>query len=210
MRAKLQLALDMPDLTQALRLLELVHDYVDVIEIGTPLLKSQGVRAIHEIRRAYPAKPRLADAKTMDTGEYEADFCFAAGANLMTVLGVADDSTISGAVRSAQRHQRTVVVDLLNVPQKTPRARRAAALGAQAVAVHSGIDQQRRGCTPLADLAELSEAELGIDVAVAGGIGPHSLDMILERHPQVVIVGGAITQAANPASVAAEMRERLG
>jgi 3-hexulose-6-phosphate synthase len=210
MGTKFQLALDMLDLTRGMQLLELVHDYVDVIEIGTPLLKYQGVRAVQEVRRAYPDKLVLADAKTMDTGEYEADFCFGAGADLMTVLGVADDATIGGAVRSAERYCRKVVVDLINVPQKALRARQAAELGAGAVAVHSGIDQQRRGCTPLADLAEISASILGIDVAVAGGIGPGSIDRVLELNPQVVIIGGAITQATDPAVVAATIRERLG
>ncbi len=210
MKAKLQLALDMLDLTQAMRLLDRVHDYLDIIEIGTPLLKYQGVDAIQKIRNAYPDKLVLADAKTMDTGEYEADFCFKAGADLMTVLGAADDATIAGAVRSAERHRRGVVVDLINVSHKSLRARQAAELGAAAVAVHSGIDQQRLGLTPLADLAEIAASKPGVDLAVAGGIGPSLVDLVLELCPQVVIVGGAITNAANPVPIAAFIRQKLG
>jgi len=44
----------------------------------------------------------LADTKIVDGGEIEAADAFAAGANIVTVLGVAEDETIRGVVRAAE------------------------------------------------------------------------------------------------------------
>ena len=40
----------------------------------------------------------------MDAGEFEADKCFEAGADIVTVLGVSNDETIEGCVRSAKKY----------------------------------------------------------------------------------------------------------
>ena len=50
------------------------------------------------------------------TGELEADIAFKAGADLVSVLGSADDSTIAGAVKAARAHNKGIVVDLIGVP----------------------------------------------------------------------------------------------
>ena len=210
MTTKLQLALDMLELDDARRVIDLVRDSIDIIEVGTPLLKYQGIEAVRRLRADYPEKTLLADTKTMDTGHYEADFCFDAGADMVTVLGVADDATIEGVARSAESHGGRAVVDLINAPDKLAKALRASQLGAHLVGVHSGIDQQNLGCTPLADLALLSTCETPIDISVAGGIGLNSLDDILRFAPQVIVVGGAITGAMDPRAVAYSMRERMG
>ena len=44
-----------------------------------------------------------ADLKIMDAGEHEANLAFNAGADIVTVLGVAHDETIRGVVRAARR-----------------------------------------------------------------------------------------------------------
>ena len=47
--------------------------YVDVIELGTPLIKQEGLSVVKYVKAAYPDKLVFADLKTMDTGELEAD-----------------------------------------------------------------------------------------------------------------------------------------
>ncbi len=49
----------------------------------------------------------FADLKTMDAGEPEAEIAFEAGADLVSVLGSADDSTIAGAVKAACADDKT-------------------------------------------------------------------------------------------------------
>jgi 3-hexulose-6-phosphate synthase len=207
-RPKLQLALDMLDQRQALAILEKTAEYIDIIEVGTPLLKYQGISIVHTIRQQYPDKTLLVDTKTMDVGQYEADFCFAAGADMVSVLGVADDNTIRGAFASARAHSGKVMVDLIGVPRVVERARFLDTLGVDYLGIHSGIDQQQRGKTPLQELREVS-ASVHTPLSVAGGINPATLPELLRYNPGIVVIGGAITQAQQPGAMAQAVREML-
>lgn len=206
---RLQLALDMLSSEAALAVAKTVEQYVDIIEVGTPLLKHEGISVVRLLRKNFPDKTLLVDLKTMDVGKYEADFAFAAGADMVTVLGVADDSTIAGAAASAAAHGKAVVVDLINVADKPARARHAQSLGVQFVAVHSGIDQQHQGQSPLTDLLAVKEA-VTIGVLVAGGIRLETLPEVMRLNPEIVVVGGAITGAADPVAAARAIREAMG
>lgn len=48
---KLQLALDDITLVDALVLVEKVKNYVDIIEIGSPFIIDEGMRAVREMRK---------------------------------------------------------------------------------------------------------------------------------------------------------------
>ena len=76
---KLQLALDRVDLSGVMAVLQEVGDLVDIVEIGTPVIIREGVRAVAETKRAFPKMEVLADLKIMDAGEYEASIAFDAG-----------------------------------------------------------------------------------------------------------------------------------
>lgn len=205
---KLQLALDMLSTQQALEVAEAAGDSVDIIEIGTPLIKHEGINVLKEIRSKFPNHEILVDLKSMDVGQYEADFCFENGADIVSVLGVADDATIQGTITSAKAHGKKVLVDLINVEDKVERAKSSLAWGADYVGIHSGIDQQNRGETPLNDLKNLSE-KASVPTAVAGGISLNTVDSIVDCQPEIVVVGGAITGAANAAEVAEEFKAKL-
>ena len=205
---RLQLALDMLSSEIALAISQAVEPYVDIIEIGTPLLKHEGIGVLRLLRKNFPDKTLLVDLKTMDVGQYEADFAFDAGADIVTVLGVADDATIAGAVASAEAHGKSVVVDIINVTNKPERARQIQDLGAHYIGIHSGIDQQMRGHSPLIDLRAVMNS-VNIGVLVAGGIRLETLGEVLAMKPNIVVVGGAITSAANPAFIARTMKEHI-
>lgn len=205
---RLQLALDMLDSEVALRLTESVRPYVDIIEIGTPLIKHEGLGILKLLRKHFPEKTILVDLKTMDVGQYEADFCFGEGADMVTVLGVADDATIAGAIQSASAHGKSAVVDLINVSNKPARARQAEVLGAKYVAVHSGIDQQKRGHSPLTDLRGVQDS-VKIGVMVVGGIRLETLQDVTPLSPHIIVVGGGITSASDPTATARAMSEAI-
>ena len=86
----LQLALDAP---AHLAVVDDLRDVVDIVEIGTPLLKRFGLSAISTVREIAPNVPVLADTKTVDGGKFEAEMVFAAGATFMTVLSCAPEAT---------------------------------------------------------------------------------------------------------------------
>ena len=95
---KLQVAMDVLDLPSALTLAGKVAGSVDILELGTPLVKSAGIGAVSAIKAAHPDKLVFADMKTADAGALEAELAFDAGADLVTVMGAVDDATIRGAV----------------------------------------------------------------------------------------------------------------
>lgn len=205
---KLQLALD-GDLAGSLAVLAQVHEYVDIIEVGTPLVYREGMVAVRQIRAAYPHLTLLADLKIMDAGDEEATIAFEAGADLVTVMGAAHDNTVRGAVSAAKRYGGRAVVDMLQVSDIEARARELLALGSHYLCIHTAYDLQYSGGTPLAHLRLLREALPDAPLAAAGGIKLGTLDNVLDYRPEIIIVGGAITRAAQPAEIARQMHERI-
>ncbi|WP_201783316.1 orotidine 5'-phosphate decarboxylase / HUMPS family protein [Hymenobacter sp. AT01-02] len=104
--AKLQVAIDLLTTKDALELAGKVAPYIDIIELGTPLIKSEGLAVITAMKQAFPDKLVFADFKTADAGELEADMAFKAGADYITILGATGNATIEGAVKAAKAHGR--------------------------------------------------------------------------------------------------------
>lgn len=63
---KLQFAMDTLSTEAALELAAAAAPYVDILELGTPLIKSAGLSAITAIKQAHPDKVVFADLKTRD------------------------------------------------------------------------------------------------------------------------------------------------
>lgn len=203
----IQVALDSLDFGQTLRLASLTAPYVDIIEIGTPCVKCNGLPLVKAMRALFPDKLLLVDLKTMDAGKYEVTPFYDAGADIVTVLGLADLSTIKGVVEAAKEHGKEAQVDLINVPNKSERAKEVVELGAQIVGVHTGIDQQLAGQTPFADLQEIVGLALPVKVSVAGGIKPETVEQVVKAGADIMVVGGAITGSEDPAAAARKIRE---
>ncbi|MCY4069780.1 MAG: orotidine 5'-phosphate decarboxylase [Chloroflexi bacterium] len=206
--AKLQLALD-GDLQGSLEVLEKAHPHVDIIEIGTPLVFREGMRAVRAIRAAYPGLRLLADLKIMDAGEAEADIAFGAGADMITVLGLSGDETIQGALASAEKHAGQVMIDMMAVTDLVARAAELMGLGCDLLCLHTAHDQQSRRGSPWRQLAQLREAYPPLSLAIAGGLSLEVLTQILPHHPQIVVVGSAITAAADPGLAARLIHEGI-
>ena len=205
---KLQLAMDVLTTADALALAGKVAPYVDIIELGTPLIKAEGLRAVTAIKQAHPDKIVFADLKTMDTGELEADIAFTAGADLVTVLGTAGDSTIIGAVKAATAHGKGIVVDLIGVADKETRAREVTAFGVEFVEMHAGLDEQAEEGFTLQTLLT-DGANSGVAFSVAGGVNASTIASVQQSGASVAVAGGAIYGASDPAAAAAELRAAI-
>ena len=205
---KLQVAMDVLTTEAALVLAGQVAEYVDIIELGTPVIKAAGLSAVTAVKNAHPDKIVFADMKTMDAGELEADIAFKAGADLVTVLGTADDSTIAGAVKAAKAHNKGIVVDLIGVADKVTRAKEARALGAKFVEMHAGLDEQ---ALPGFDLTGLlrAGAEARVPFSVAGGVKLATIESVQKAGADVAVVGGGIYSAADPALAAKQLRAAI-
>ncbi|UQN29883.1 3-hexulose-6-phosphate synthase [Brachybacterium kimchii] len=205
---RLQFAMDTLTTESALDLAAKAAPYVDILELGTPLIKSEGLAAITAVKAAHPDKTVFADLKTMDAGELEADITFAAGADLVTVLGVAGDSTIAGAVAAATKHGKGVVVDLIGVSDKAARAREVVALGAVFVEMHAGLDEQAEDGYSLDALLAAGEAA-EVPFSVAGGVSADSVEAVQQAGADVAVAGSAIYSASDVAAAAAAIRSAI-
>lgn len=205
----LQVALDVYNLDRALQIGgEAVAGGADWVEAGTPLIKSEGLAAVRELKKAFPGKTIVADMKVMDVGGMEAEMAIKAGAGVVTVLGASDDGTIREAVEAARKYGGQIMVDLIAVADKPKRAREAEALGAHMVGLHVGVDEQMKGMSPVALVKEIRAATT-LPIAVAGGLTSETLAPLIEAGADVLIVGGAITKAQDATAATKRLREAV-
>jgi 3-hexulose-6-phosphate synthase len=206
---QLQLALDLVTIPEAKDLVKEVAEYVDIVEIGTPVVINEGLRAVKEIKEAFPSMTVLADLKIMDAAGYEVMKASEAGADIITVLGAAEDVTIKGAVEEAKKRGKKILVDMIGVKNLEERAKEVDAFGVDYICVHTGYDLQAVGKNSLEDLLTIKRVVKHAKTAIAGGIKLETLPEVVKAQPDLVIVGGGITGQADKKAVAAEMKKMI-
>lgn len=209
----LQVALDVIDLDLALKIAEAcVKAEADILEAGTPLIKSVGVRAVKELKSMFPGNTVSADMKTMDTGGLEVEIAAKAGADIVSVLGVADDTTIAEACEAAKKYNVMLQVDLIGHPNPLERIKQIGKLDVDIVCLHIGVDVQRRlrvTAEKLLDMVKEVKRIFSGLVAVAGGIKVETVEKVVKAGADIVIVGSAITKSPNPERSCREIVEKL-
>lgn len=203
---ELQLALDLVDIPEAKQVVAEVAEYIDIVEIGTPVVINEGLRAVKEIKEAFPSLRVLADLKIMDAGGYEVMKASEAGADIITVLGASDNSTIRGAVEEARKQNKKIMVDMINVKNIEGRAKEIDELGVDYICVHSGYDHQAAGKNSFEELTAIKRVVKRAKTAIAGGIKLDTLPEVIKAQPDLVIVGGGITGQEDKKAAAAEMK----
>ena len=209
----LQVALDFTSLNDALRVARVIPRHGAVIlEAGTPLIKSRGMQAVRLLRLLPGEHFVVADTKTMDTGALEVSLAAEAGADAVSVLAVAPEETIGEAVDKAREYGLAVYGDMIGHPDPLEAARTLRRLGVHIALLHIGVDVQRRlGLTAsqLRDLIGRVAGEFQGPVAVAGGIKPEETGALASAGASIVIIGGGITRAGDPAAAAQRALEGL-
>jgi 3-hexulose-6-phosphate synthase len=205
----LQIAFDKPE---HLAFLSRMQGIADIVEIGTPLLKRFGVGTIATARELCSDTLVLADTKTVDGGQLEADMVFGAGAAMMTVLSCASKATHEVVGRRAEAFGASVVVDTITESGKPELLAHEAEFPASFayVAIHSPTDARLAGNTSTSHIEAVAEMQSrGFRVSLAGGIGPATLEAAITAGPEILVIGSAITESPNPQEVARWIRERL-
>lgn len=206
---KLQLALDDITLDDAVELLDKVHTYVDIIEVGSPFIIEEGMRPVRIFKEKYPDCEILADTKIMDAGDYEAELTYKAGADYCTVLGVTDTLTIKGCLDAAEKYGKKVFVDMICVKDIEGRVAEIEEAGVNCIGVHVGVDLQAAGVTPMDDLKRIKAASKHSMISVAGGINVDTVDDYKAVGADIVIVGGGINHAKDPVAAAKAIYEKV-
>lgn len=208
-RPRLQVALDFLELERALKVAaEAAAGGADILEAGTPLIKSVGLDAVRRLRAEFPKVSIAADMKVMDAGRIEVEAAAKAGAQVVHVLAAAPDATIEECVEAGREYGAQIVADLLGAADPVARAREVAGLGVDFIDIHVAIDMQMRGEDPFGLLREVAEA-VETPLCVAGGIHSENAFQAVEAGAAVVIVGGAITKAADAKKATAEVKRAI-
>jgi 3-hexulose-6-phosphate synthase / 6-phospho-3-hexuloisomerase len=202
-------ALDLLELDRSKQIArEAIAGGADWIEAGTPLIKSEGMDAVREMKKALPGIKIIADMKTVDTGAMEVEMAAKAGADIVAMLATADNSTIEDALRAARKYGVQIMMDLLTVPDPVERSRQMEKLGVDYICVHVGIDQQMTGRDTIDFLKEIVK-EVKIPVAAAGGINVQTGAEAVSNGAAIVIVGGSIVRSADVTASARKIREAI-
>jgi 3-hexulose-6-phosphate synthase / 6-phospho-3-hexuloisomerase len=209
MKPILQVALDLLNAHRAITIADnAVKGGADYLEVGTPLIKSEGMEIIRKLREKHPDKTIVADMKTMDTGAFETEMASKAGADIVVILGTADNSTVKDAVKSARKYGTKIMIDLIGVKDKVKRAEELEKIGVDYLCIHVGIDEQMIGKKPIDTLRKIVK-KTKIPIAVAGGINSETAAEMVKAGASIIIVGGAITKAKDVKQATAVIKKAI-
>ena len=208
----LQVALDYTSLDEAVRIAERISEINDIwLEAGTPLIKSEGIKAVKRLRELFPDKFIVADLKIADAGKVESELAAKAGANMVTVLGTSATETIQEVVETCREFGIKVMVDLMDLPDPLEHAEKFTQLGADALVYHVGYGKQRSGLRAVNFMESIKElaARLKIPLAVAGGIRIGEAGELVRAGCKIIIVGKAVTKTEKPELAARLLLEEI-
>ena len=210
MRPLLQVALDMADLRDAVRVAEAVGDEVDILEAGTLLIASAGMEAVRALKAVSDGRLVLADLRIVRAGAALTRLAVDAGADVIVAMGAAPDAVLGAAVREADR--AGVAVQVEPEADWTERdLRRWAELGIDQVMHHRIVEADEAG-EPIDDsdrrLVE-TLAGSGMAVTVTGGLSRIDVEMLAGWGVSAVAVGRAIAAAPDAGTAARGFRKAI-
>ncbi|WP_017726467.1 orotidine 5'-phosphate decarboxylase / HUMPS family protein, partial [Halalkalibacterium ligniniphilum] len=129
------------------------------------------------------------------------------GADIITILGAAEDQSIKGAVEEAKKQGKQILVDMIAVKDIATRAKELDEFGVDYICVHTGYDLQAVGQNSFEDLQTIKSVVKNAKTAIAGGIKLETLPEVIKAQPDLVIVGGGITGQEDKKAAAAEMQK---
>ncbi len=187
---------------------------VNIVEMGTPLLKNEGVsNVVPAFRRKFPEALLLADMKTMDGGAFEARAVYAGGGNIIDFLALAGVDTAKAicGVRDEFRNAgaelpRLVFADIM-VPHQGPAAQagevalRMLEAGVDGVGVHLQADARRADprlieSDYLGDMARAIFERVGkaAPVQVVGGLSVAQAKSLAQAGLRAFVISGNLGQ----------------
>ncbi len=195
----IQIALDYATIEEALAMAKIgVEAGVDWLEIGTPLIVSQGVAPIGKMVRAFPDYPVLADYKTMDSGWKNVQRTADQGGHVMTVCANSPDETVKSAIAESKNNQVWVVADTIGVKNQAARSKQCADWGVHMIYLHYGADQRKHDASQ--DSTQwLDEVQRAVSIPIGVGCfdaadGVRASQMGAE----LIAIGHPVITAADP------------
>jgi 3-hexulose-6-phosphate synthase len=187
---------------------------VQIVEMGTPLLKNEGVaNVVPAFRKQFPDALLLADMKTMDGGGSEARGVYVGGGNIIDFLALSGVDTAKAVCavrdefrRSSPEVPRLAFADIL-VPHQGPAANAAAVAarmleaGVDAVGIHLQSDARRANPQliegdVLSEMARAVYAKVGkaAPVQVVGGLHGAQAKRLARAGLRAFVISGNLGQ----------------
>ncbi|MDZ7293602.1 3-keto-L-gulonate-6-phosphate decarboxylase UlaD [Mycoplasmopsis pulmonis] len=211
-RPMLQIALDNLTIESAIEDAKKASKYLDVIEVGTILISSEGKKAIKEIVKAFPDKIIVADGKVADAGKIFGQMFFSQGAHFTTAICAAEVETMAQLLAVAKEYDPNNDVQIeLTSNFSWDQAKSWAQRGIKQAVWHRSRDAQAAGAKwSKNDLDSIKKLiDLGFKVTVTGGIEVDDIKFFKDLPIYIFIAGRSIRDAKNPEQAAKDFQDEI-
>ncbi len=161
-----------------------------LIEVGTPLIKTYGTKAISEIKKMTPSGTYIvADNKCADLATREVELMANAGANASTCLGVAPIETIDSFIEECAKFNIDSMIDMMNVDNSLAVLKKLKKLP-DVVMLHRGVDESefsKEKQIPYYQIKQI-KGNFNVLVAVAGGDEIREVQRAIFNDADIVVV----------------------
>ena len=189
----LQIALDAQYLENALVDVKQIEHNIDIIEVGTILACSEGMRAVRILRALYPNQILVCDLKTTDAGATLAKMAFEAGADWLTVSAAAHPATKAACQKVAEEFNKIQ----LGIKQAIYHRSRDAEL--------SGLSWSNQ------DIENIEKLDsLGIELSITGGITPEDLHLFKNTKNLKAFIAGRALVGKSGREIAEQLKQKIG
>lgn len=203
---KIQLAVDRVTIDKAIEIINDSIEYVDVVEIGTSLIKDFGLESVKRIREKFSDLTILADIKTVDEAEYEFEAVYNAGADIATVMGVASLDTIRICQKIARKYNKEFCIDLMETSKEKQVLLKE--FYDAIFCVHLPKDKNNNKLDELVKDTIDNFNEIN-KLSVAGGVNISNIKIIKKFKLDYIIIGSAITKCNNIRDAARKFKMEL-
>lgn len=199
----IQLAVDIPSILEVENLFTKIVDAPPnrfLFEIGTPLLKNEGLKVTSSIfRKKFPTNYIIADLKTLDVGKLEVKLAHKAKVNACVVSGLAPIATINSFIEECIELKIDSWVDTLGMNYNILNAKfKLFSTFPDVLVIHRGIDEEVSGKGSSWEIIEKVKESTSSLIATAGGLTLENIKTPRKMGSDIFIIGRAIYQSENP------------
>ncbi|WP_027334327.1 3-keto-L-gulonate-6-phosphate decarboxylase UlaD [Mycoplasma elephantis] len=208
----LQIALDNLTIEEAINSAKKVEKYIDVIEVGTILIASEGKKAIKALKEAFPNKIIVADGKIADAGKVFGKMFFENGADYTTCICAAEVPTISETMKIAKDYGKDKEVQIELTSNFTwDQVKMWKEINVPQVVWHRSRDSQasgvKWGSNDIEAVKRLSKD--GFKVTITGGVELEDIKLFKDIPIYIFIAGRALRDSKDPEKAAKEFKDEF-